>query len=407
MTTFSSQNRLELDCQQAVADIRMALLELYASVDADPSLPQDVSRRFGLNKNLTWKVGKILQSEDGFHAVQHLPGAAGWDILLKTFQVAGAPTSRVAAVRAALKSFEDFVTLHAGDRAQLELMLDSMGVGNGGNQLENSRALAYQGNSGIWGVQAKVRLTAGYVVPNRDDPTKLDASLVGGLVGFRRLRPNVSWPLFRFQTYNDQGSADSRRREELDLTKPDGDVPRLLRRFCSPSLPPFIARPIQSATEYVLPAGPVGNLGAFNCFFGDVTRGANRFATPGDERFEFSSTVTLPAETMVFDLFVHRDVWMPESPQVVVYGRPNGGPDLPDQRDEEHVLPLGEKCIELGGRPPMVTTPLIPRYAELVNFVSERLGFATSDFRAFRLTLKYPPMSATIVLRAPLAPPTA
>jgi hypothetical protein len=147
----------------------------------------------------------------------------------------------------------------------------------------------------------------------------------------------------------------------------------------------------------------VGNLGTFNCFFGDISRGQNRYREPGSEHAELASTVTLPVESFVFDVFVHNQVQIHESPEVLVYGRPSGGPDVPGQRREEHRLPIRERFVELAGRPPSVATPLVPRYPELMQTVCRRMQCESSEFHGYRLTMRFPPMASTIVVRWPLA----
>lgn len=401
-TIHTKAGHLEQECQRILGGLRTSLVELFAAIDADPATPQHVARRFGLNKNLTWKLSKIVSSIDGFGAIQHLPGAAGWDIFLSTATGAGAPDNLVQHVRRWLREFDEFVTLHAGDRTNLELMLDSMGVSNSGTgQLDHSRQLAFQGNSGIWGVQARARLTAGIIVPSRNDPAMVDAALIGGLVGFRRLRPNVSWPLFRFAHLVDSAASRDQQMEEIELKKAHGDVPRLLRRFCSPDMPQIDSRKVGTATEYILPAGPIGNSGSFSCFFGDIFRGQPRYRHPDDPHCEFGSHITLPVETLVFDLLIHQQLAL-DAPTVMIFGRPDGTPYGPDTAREENLIPVTERCINLAGRPPAVSSPLIPRYAELMQSVFDRLGFPADEFRGHRLVLKHPPMNSTVVLRSPL-----
>lgn len=395
-------DQMEVECQRVIAGVRGSLLELYASLAVDPELPQEAIRKFGVNKNLAWKVSKILSTADGLPAIQHFPGAPGWEIMLAAIRDAGGPEPLLDRVRAALESFDQFVSRHAGSRANLELILDSMGLGGAGGQLEASRLAAYQGNSGIWGVQVRTRMTAGFVVPSATRG-RVDGALVGGLLGFRCLRPGVSWPLFRFQCYNDDGTP--RRKESEPLEAGDGhtSLPSLIRSFSSPALPPIASHVIGNSVEHVLQPTTVGNLGAFDCFFGEVVRGNTRYRDASNTHAEFSSSVTLPIESLVFDIFVHRDLELAAPPAMDVFGRPAGGPADPTTHRDPYRIPIHERCVELVGQPPVLVTPLMPRHPDLVAMVTARLGFPLSEFRGFRATLKYPPMPATVVIRWPLA----
>lgn len=390
---------LASDVRQALQRFRGSLIELYSQVGADPGAPQDVSRRFGIHKNLAWKLSRVMSASDPFASIQHLPGDAGIEIAVEAFAKAGASNTVVESVQSALEHLDDIIETHAGDRAHLELILDSMGLLGSPTQLVNSRELAFRGNSGIWGIQARARLTTGVVAPSKSDPTKLDTALIGGFLGFRRLRPDVRWTLFRFKSYHDDGTPRiDHTFEPVDPSDP-GEAPRLMRRFCSVTMPRIEAVRSGTETEYVLPNGPVGNLGAFDCYFGEIGRGAPMYRTQHDTFGEFSTGIRLPIDTLVFDLIIHRDVPMPGAPKLIVRGYANASPDQPDAAKYMMELPIVEPILELAGMPPVVTTPIVPRYADVMSAVYSRLGYPPSEFRGYRMLMKYPPMSSLVVLR--------
>jgi hypothetical protein len=394
---------MEVECERVIGGLRGVLLESYASLGLDPAQPQEASRQLGINKNLAWRISKIMTASDGLSTIDKFPGGSGWDIFLEALGRAGVVRSQQDQIREALRAFDQFVTTHAGSRSNLELILDSMGVMEGSGQLDVSRQIAFQGNSGIWGVQARTRLTAGFLAPSKTQPDRADAILIGGFLGFRCLRPGVSWPLFRFQSYDDKGALLELPRETVEPNGEGGALASLIRRFSSANLPPIKSVQVGKITEHVLQPTTVGNLGAFDCCFGDVIRGDARYRDEANTHADFGSSVNLPLETLLFDVFIHRELELSEPPALTVYGRPGGGPDEPSVRLESRRIPISERCVELVGRPPVVVTPLMPRYPELVGMAVARLGCTLGEFRGFRATLKYPPMPSSVVLRWPLA----
>ena len=64
--------------------------------------------------------------------------------------------------------------------------------------------------------------------------------------------------------------------------------------------------------------------------------------------------------------------------------------------------PIAERVRELSGHPPMVATPLADGYDRLVARVFERAGWDAREFRAFRVTVAYPPMHSMVLMRFPL-----
>ncbi len=383
------------DCRAAASALKTALLELYAAVGADGTRPQEVSRRFSLDKNLTWKIAKLLQSEDALEAAPFIPGSEGLDILFRAMRPI-APTGILVRVEDAAREFARMVELHAGDRPTFELLLDST---TRVRNFEISRKLAFRGNSGVWGLQARVRLTAHFLAPSPSLPDRLDFGLVAGLVGLRRLRAVADWPLFRFVSYNDDGSL----RKDIGGRQPIEDSPEgswLMPSFCSPPNPPLVASEHDNAVTYRLGDGPVGRTGEISCFFGLFEAGvASRYATPEDQFGEISSVITLPIETLLFDLFVHRSLVEAHDPEVCVFGRPSGSltPDPADRGTQR--LPITETLQDVTGTPPQVATPLIPSYDEIIARTFQRARWDPLDFVARRLVLSYPPMPSTVVLR--------
>lgn len=382
----------------AFLELRRALEDAVSSVGVSPSVPQEVARRLGINRNLTWKVSKVVGTSDLYQALQHLPGDEAIEILLEAIQRAGAPVDAIARVRAAQDSFSHVIEVHTGDRATLELVLDSM-VGGPSERLEQSRKLAFRGNSGLWGVQARARLTTFVLAPSKDDPAKLDAARIGGMIDLRRLRTGVHWPLFRRRTYHDNGTplpVDPTREIAIDPAYAQAEGPMLIGDFCTPGLPSIRLTKERLGYAYELDDGPIGNTGLCTCFFGAVLRsGIPRYRSAEDRFGELFAEITLPIETLQFDLIVHRDLDFALSPQVLVRGQVAGA--TAEGRAPE--IPIGERPYELTGRPPAMHSPVLPRYDELLTRTFACGNWDRRDFRAFRLLVQYPPMHSTVIQR--------
>ncbi len=383
-------------------ELRLTLLDLFLGVDADPSRPQDVSRRFGLNKNLTWKIGKIVAAEDLLTAVPHVPGRAGLEIVLNAMRDAGADQARLDAVARAAAALDDVVRVHTDDRATLEIMVDGeLAVPQ---QAETLRRTAYQCGSATWGVRATAQISLNVMVPSTEGPGLVDLAQVGGLVGFRRLRRGSRWLLIRREHWRDGHSTDEP--DPVEPLDPDGvtdaGVP-LIRQFCSSRLPTIEAFHDNREIRFELPPGPVGNTAAFDCIYGTIVRPAGPdHATRSDEYTEIGTTVMTPCEHVFVDLLVHRDCRFAMNPGYVLCGRLDGTPLDDRGLHYRHQLPATEPVLDLGTGLGGLATPVLPWHGDLARFVIDRLGAAPSDFRAYRVAMAYPPMPAALLYHVSL-----
>lgn len=401
----------EQACRAAIDDLRAALIEVYASVGADPASPQDVARRFGVNKTLTWSVSRLVSGRDSLSAMSSIPGSSSLRSLLTALEREGASAAALDRVRAASQTIDATVEEHLGDRGTLELVVDGIEPERQ-DYLELSRKLSFRGASGLWGVQARTRLMSVFMAPNAEDARRLDVAIVRGYLGIRRLRSDVRWPIFQLRGWGSKDdSMMAGRWEPLEVdpaaATAGGEPPLpLMRRFSDVGPSDLEENLVQSGQDYILGPGPIGNSGLVDCFVGDCARSAAPgYRTEADATGEFGATISVPTERLVFDLIVHEDLRFAESLEVIARGGALPAFDGSASIEDLPRIPVPNEIVSLPGRPPVVATPLVPRYPELVQFVHQRMGWQPSRFRGRRFELSYPPMGSTILLRFELPAP--
>lgn len=392
-------------CKAAFDDLRAALIELYASAGADPTSPQDIARRFRINKTLTWSLSKVVSSTDPIATLPNVPGSTALKSLLTAMQREGASNEAAERVRKAATALEQVVELHVGDRGTLELIVDGMGKSRG-DHLEISRKLAFRGNSGLWGVQSRTRLMTVFLAPNIDEPDRIDIAIVRGYIGFRRLRSDVRWPIFQLRGWGEEGGPMTSMWKPL-AESPDGlnGLP-LLQQFSTVAPGQIEEVPTTRGLDYVLAPGPIGNTGAVDCFISDCARSAvDKYRTEVDTTGEFGATISVPTERLIFDLIVDERLDFALEPQALGYS------GIFMERSEDKLpadllpIPVPQNITALPGRPPVVATPQVPRYPDIVSYVQQQMQWTADQFRGCRLELTYPPMGSTILLRFKLPAP--
>ncbi|MGJ8635226.1 MAG: hypothetical protein ACSHX5_00070 [Phycisphaerales bacterium] len=379
--------QFEDHCRDAVLELRGALLDLFQEVGSDPTRPQDVARRFKLNKNLTWKIAKIVGSESAFDAVEQVPGTGGMKIVLESMRQADASEEAIARVKGAMDRYEQMIQIHVGDRVSLELMLD--GMGSDKSKLLKSRKLVYQGNTGLWGLQANARITAQFIAPSTLDPMKLDIAQVTGLQRVRRLRQIDRWDLFRFVRLHGEGQEQTR----LPIDLAEQGCPGLMSEFSEGVLPEIRIEESERSINIELGPGPVGKTGEFSSYFGYMYPGCeSRYASADDDEAFLFSSISMPAQVLLFDLYVHKDLYPLIEPRVNVFGNPWSSERVFDEKARIEVL---ESFQDLG-RGANISTALARNYPRVIETTLNAGGWQASDFHCLRLLVDYPPMGSAI-----------
>ena len=388
-----------VECEATIVAIRSAVRALCEAAGVDPLRPQDVSRRLKLNKNLTWKFARILIESDALDATPMLPGPEGVTIYLRAFESAGVRGDLVAKLRDAIESFDAMVTRHFGGRMEFELVLD--GLRTGAN-LEQSRRLAFRGAAGVFGVQAAARVTAQILAPSRVDPSQADLALMAGLVGVRRLRPIARLPVFR-SLINTNSSHPTPR---PFIASGAGSEPDFLLRDFS-SFPDASVSRTEADGKFTieLDNGPLGRIGESDLFFGSlIERAYVRRGTTSDDFAQFISAVTVPSESFVSDIFVHRSIEGPDSVDAAMFGTLSGPVSHDADAREPARIPIdctpaiiddlhgasGAKLIEVAS---------VPNYLPMVERAFAALGESLDDYRLIRVAMTHPPMPASLVVR--------
>lgn len=396
----------EVQLKKVAQDIRGAVLELLASVEADPASPRGLAKRFSLDKSLTWKIGRLVQETDPASAISHLPGPSGMRILLRGFERAGARKSNIAAVETAVAKFNRLVKIHSGDRATMDIMLGHL-ARDQQQRMETHRKQLYRGSSGLLGVQTRVRLTADFIAPGSGAGDLIDIAFVSAFVDFRRLRRAIAWPMGTATKCGDDGlPANMPRVEPLDPAfGANGSAP-LIGSFCSHPLPPLRVEDMgQAGARYVLDEGPIGDTAALTCATGWFCRGfASRYQTQDDKRGAHITRLETPAELLIQDLFVHEALPFKMPPEVDLYTQLGNASfsAVFDGRGTD--LPFSEEVAELGTGPVAAATTDVPRYVDVVRGVFERVGWDPSAFTLYRFRMRYPPIASLSALHYELPP---
>lgn len=388
------------EAKGVLQEVRTSLSDLVASVGADPTQPQDMARRFDLDKTLTWKIGRVICEANALAVVPHIPGRAAVRNFVETLERSGAPAADAASVRKAMDRFDKLIETHSGDRETFEMMLGGVSDDLSRKRGEAFRKMAFQGNSAVWGVSARTHLSIRMVMPGSREGL-LNMSTVTGFFDFRRLRADIPWAIAVANRWGveDDGSSGRSPLQPLGEDPAEREIP-LLTRFCSSPLPEMVSeRDAKDNMRFVLQGGAAGKTASATILMG----WHEPDAVPCHESFpgeigEHGVHLSTPAETLMFDFYVHRSLGFAMNPTAHIFSQLPGSPRYGESEIGQTELPIPLDVTDLG-EPPDLTVPNMPNYRSLVTYSASRQGHAVTDFHAYRLLLKYPPIATIAILK--------
>jgi hypothetical protein len=368
---------------------------------------------FGIHRKLAWQVTKVAYSDDPFVAARHVPAGRSLAAWLDAASSAGVPRALVDAGRHAALRFDELASAHAASRAEFEMLLESCAGRSGAEDPEAHarwREQSFRGNSFVWGAHCRVLMAMMVLTPSDDVDGFFHCVQVRGLMGYRQTRAGVRWVVNQGVVTDDRANATSGVRRvplDPDAAHSHGGVP-VLPAYCSNPMPRLNRRVMAEGVvldEFV--AAGVGQSGERSLVTAEVARNIGpAHQTPRDTFAHFGTGVRIPAESLHFDLFVHR----------TLFTVPGGGGDRerelrvfsdlasPAASDDADALPVPERIAPLGRGVALAQTPDIPAYTDLALGVFQRLDADAGEYDLYRVRMAFPPMPVSVMIRLRLAP---
>ncbi len=385
----------------SIQDAFAAVLEAYCEPGCGITA---ICERLGVHRKLAWQVRGVAYGTDPFKTVRMMPSPAGVETLAGAIEAREGGGELARRVRAATAEFDELVREHAEDRSSLEMLAEAS-VGDDQAELR-WREQAFRGNSFIWGVQARALVTVLALHPSRDRAGWLDLMQVRGLVNLTRVRPDVRWLVGQSVILDDRAVAQAPAREPLDARAAEamGGVP-VLSEFCSKPLPKLVRTPVQGGMlhDELLPA-PVGQSGQQSIYIGEIIRNLGAaHATEQDRVAHFGCAIRTPAQMLVYDHLVHRELFRGVERELCVFGEMNS----PATFDDNDLLPTKERLVRLGPGIARARCAELPGHVEMLKTLLAKAGWDPDDFEHFRVRMPYPPLPASVMIRHALPEPRA
>lgn len=368
--------------------LQHALLGLLNAAEGGITKAADVERAFGVDYKLGWQVYRVATAETPLAAGAHVPVSASMKRLLTAAARRRVPSETIEQVQAAFEDFDSLVQHHAGSRDGLTALLSAFLPAEREKSELSSKQAAFRANSQIRGLATESHCVAFFLHPS-EDGLMVDRGTLIAMGGVRRVRPEAQIIL-----------------RTSDVLKPDARVLDLegrqigspaglqLDEFCSSPLPQLEMCTIGGAACYTVAGREVGLRSAIDFVMAEHRPSSVRRygESNGRSLVGVMHRVESPEKRLTMDVFVHQDLYPTSRAELHMYDTVRGGTvtKANDPEREPDRLLIQESIRSLPGGLAGARLPHVPRYLEMLDYVTGKLGWNPSEFRGFRLDVHYP-----------------
>lgn len=364
---------------------------LLTSIKVSERTSSDLIKAAGVNKDIAGRFLAAIGKRDPVAVAYYMPGV---DSLRRISRGAKRPENAeaVRSFDAAVESYEAFLRDVLGGRHALDA-LASAWLPEARERFESaSRQMAYRASANLRGVECQTILNSTLIHPGKD-PNRFDAAQISGFMNLRRLKPTVPLTLATFDHRDDTSGLPTLTIDGRPIPN-DGSIEEFLPQFGTCDVSALRVLHTGKASFYQLVDQNLGVETASDMVFGQFSqRMFRRWARHEGDISANMESVEVPAQQLVLDVLVHKDVWPNIEPEMMVYNTGTRGTALPyDRTRDVDRVDLLDSVRNLGWGIDCCRVAAVPRYLDLLRWTCEQRGWNPDEFRVYHCDSRYPPV---------------
>ena len=368
-----------------------ALRSVIESVLGNLGRPNDLHEQFNLGGTMAKRVHRAIKSDSATDVALLLPGRPTMMRFIEQAErlCTDAP-ELVTELTNAYKDFYTQVSRIASTHQELTSVLSVHDPRVLRESAERLRAVAYRATTDLVGGYSEAISSVWIAWPNAKDSSKGDWAVMHGYHGLCRMGVMNAITVSSF-TMNDATYPSHHNARRLDGEPMTPEDATIIHELSSDSLPAFRVSAMDHAV-YSIYAGedlPHGKpVDIFMASIHDKSINNIRAGEFGSE--QVFGIFNMPTKHYVLDLLVHKDMWPDLDPDLRVYNTPLIPVTIYPGDFWFREVPSHDDPIRL--EPARVHKPIhqAPKHSKMIQYAIKHTGIDLTDFRIYRLTIKYP-----------------
>jgi hypothetical protein len=385
---------LDFRSRSIASGLRSSLEPIVRKVVGRGGRPAALSRTLEIDRTLAARVLRAIRADDTVQVLQEIPAPNGLRIFLDAAARVGVDADLRARAGENVRMFEELIDEFPGGRSALDAALAEWDPSMRQRTERAAKQAMHKSMSCLLGYQVDTMLLSIIHHPSADGKA-IDKLYVMGKHNIRRLRSSSPITVFGRQDFPlDPSRKDLPRVENLrGETAPRDAEAYLLREFCSPDAPALHLFASEGTSLYTLPDNaPAVNTPASYASAQMVRNAALRYRNDLMAHHYDGLTARMPAKVMLFDLYVHEDVFDGAAPTytTTLHGLSRGVERPESPRFQLDRVEMSLNIENLGTGLGAIGTRDVPAYPALMRRAFDGAGWDPSRFRGYRCRVQYP-----------------
>lgn len=399
----------QAETHQAARRLHAEFRSILSALPAEHRAASTLSRALGVDRATCQRlVGVLAKPEVSVFTLVELPGVEGLNLVLEAIRKRRwANPEQLATADAAVDRMAELLDALGGSQRKLKARLERIGTGAqagatgpdarragvsraGGVDDEDARRALHDAALVITGRWAETLIFMRFIRPVPGDPLMTETAIVRGLIGHvttARAMPLEIGGVMPLRASSQGGPALS----SFDARPATGNSPGvLMREFCTGVLPRIVSHTQGVRVSQVIDTPDSGFGAPSDIMLGTRgTRPDEHPATRTPPIGEIWSMVNFPAQAMVIDTYLHRDIARRCIPGLSVH---LWTPDVlqPATNRWSTRFPGGPRLHVLAATPDSAATAFYARMPELTARAFDLLKWERDAFVGYRCETTYP-----------------
>lgn len=352
-----------------------------------PTGASALSARLKVSRMIISRIKNALKRDDSLEVMMRLPGPES----LRGFVVAmgrhGVALTRVKPALAAIDRFQVLIRDGFGTRDRLQAAISSHSPSLATRVELVSRQRLFAAMRELRGGEAEVWLAAHMLAPDRDDPSKLNARILQGFIGLRRMRADI-------QVYFDFMPAEEPSGESSAAPGHGG----LEAHYANPPARLEVDE-VGRRKVFRLASGPLGNDSVCDMLsLTRITGALPRLARSPGRRTGSFALIKTPVKALHLDILLPGELTDGSPPELLAFvPGPRCCTNVNDRLDDLDRVPVPERVEVLESGADRFDVPEVPNYCRMLAKMADELGQDLDAMRVHRVRVAYPPFGYEFV----------